>query len=240
MKNAVEIKNLSFSYNNTPFISNLSTSIPAHTTTVIMGESGCGKSTLLRLIAGLERPHSGEIKIFGQTMSTPSDLVPPGKRNIGYIFQNLALWPHLTVYKHIEFGLNQKNPTNRDGKIQQIASFFKLTPHLDKYPWQLSGGQRQLLALARALAPDPSLLLMDEPLTGIDPVLKKEILSYIKKISSTMQVSIIYVTHERDEALALAQEIIMMRNGQIIAQGHKDDIISMTDDYISAFFEKKL
>ncbi len=229
----VEIKNLSFAYGNNEILRSITVSVSANTLTAIMGQSGCGKTTLIRLIAGLETPHSGEIIINGKTVSSPQKITPPSQRGFGYIFQNLALWPHLTVKQHISYAISNGSQE----KINEIANFFKLRAHLDKYPNQLSGGQKQLLALARAMAPNPSLILMDEPLTGMDPVLKEYVLDFILKIKGSLQTTIIYVTHDSSEVEKTADKIIMMKDGKIITSGTPADMKNSDDEYVRSFLK---
>jgi iron(III) transport system ATP-binding protein len=232
----VEIKNLAFSYGNNRILKNINATIPRNLVTAIMGHSGCGKTTLIRLIAGLERPNNGQIIINGNVVSSPANIVEPSQRNIGYIFQDLALWPHLTVQQHISYVLSSLNKKPSFNKIKEIATFFKLEQHLNKYPDQLSGGQKHLLALARAMAVNPSLLLMDEPLTGMDPLLKKFVLDFILKIKNNLKTTIIYVTHDRFEVEKIADYIIMMKEGEIISTGNLTKIKSLEDKYIKSFF----
>ena len=232
----VEIKNLSFAYGGNKILRDITVSIPANSLTAIMGQSGCGKTTLIRLIAGLETPHGGEIIINGKTVSAPQKITPPSQRGIGYIFQNLALWPHLTVKQHIAYVLSSEKTENTEKKIKETANFFKLDAHLNKYPHQLSGGQKQLLALARSMAPNPSLVLMDEPLTGMDPVLKEYVLDFILKIKSSLQTTIIYVTHDSREIEKTADKIVMMKDGKIITSGTPAELKNSDDEYVRSFF----
>jgi len=234
MNYAVEISDLTFYYGSQEVLKRINVNIPSGQTIVIMGSSGCGKTTLLRLIAGFEQPLDGVVKIFGKEVSNSHLTVEPYKRQIGFVFQNLALWPHLTVEKHLKFAL-QEVKSKED--ILHLARFFKLEKHLSKFPHQLSGGQKQLLALARAMAASPKILLMDEPLTGLDPALKKEILAYLWKIKNEFGTTVIYVTHESNEAKKLADYLIVMRSGEIVLKGSLDKVLSADDNYIKTLLE---
>ncbi|MGA1824148.1 MAG: ABC transporter ATP-binding protein [bacterium] len=194
---------------------------------VILGASGCGKTTLLRLIAGFEEPDAGSIYIDGLLASSIDTMIPPHKRKLGMIFQDLALWPHMTVKEHINFGLRGEglSKRQREEKIRETMKFVSLPDHLHRYPHQLSGGQRQRLAIARTISLEPSIILMDEPLSNLDPDLKNKIRDVILKMKEALQISILYVTHDHDDALLLADRVAIMNHGRIKKIGKKEEIM---------------
>lgn len=185
----------------------------------LLGRSGCGKTTTLRLIAGLETPDEGEIWIEGACVASAGrNLVPPSARGIGFVFQDLALWPHLTVTESLDFVLGSGGVPKRE-RSQRIRETLRLT-HIesfaDSYPSQLSGGEQQRAALARALVGQPRLLLLDEPLSSLDEDLKAELLIELASLQRSLRVTTIYVTHSRSEAATLAHRIAFMSDGRIV------------------------
>ncbi len=188
----------------------------------LIGPSGAGKTTLLRLIAGLERPDSGTVFIDGIKVDDgPSMLVPPEKRKIGMIFQGLALWPHLTACQNLEFVLKnspsakKRNKKERREAIHETATSMGIEPLLKKYPGQLSEGQKQRLAIGRAMIAEPDILLMDEPLSHLDAVLRKEILRLIVEQTRKRNTALVYVTHQKQEAFFIADEVMVLENGRM-------------------------
>jgi len=202
----IELKNINFAYNNKTVLKNLNIRFEANKITCLLGNSGSGKTTILRLIAGLETAQTGEIFIENELVSSKNKiLVPPHKRNLGYIFQDLALWPHMSVYKNIAFGLKERKITDFDKKTIEILDFFGISNLKNNYPHQLSGGQKQLVAIARSIVLKPKILLMDEPLSNLDKNLKNKILDYIIKIKNEFNLTIIYVTHDDTETGKIAE-----------------------------------
>ena len=195
---------------------------------VFVGPSGCGKSTTLRMIAGLEEITSGELVIDGQRMND----VAPKDRDIAMVFQSYALWPHMSVRKNVEFPIKNSKfvspeiRSNCDSRVQELIGMVGLTGMEKRLPAQLSGGQRQRVALARALAVNPDLLLMDEPLSNLDTELRVEMRREIKELHQKTKVTVVYVTHDQSEALALADRIVVMNQGQIEQVGTPQEIYS--------------
>jgi multiple sugar transport system ATP-binding protein len=181
---------------------------------VLLGPSGCGKTTLLRMIAGLEIADAGTITIGGRDVTT----LPPRKRDIAMVFQNYAIFPHLTVRQNIAFGLKMKGEEKKSitERTEQAADLVELSDYLDRRPGQLSGGQRQRVAVARAVAAGPSVLLMDEPLSNLDALLRLKFRSDLKRIVHELRTTTIYVTHDQVEALSLGDRLAVMRDGKII------------------------
>ncbi len=194
----------------------------------VVGPSGCGKTTLLRLIAGLESPDEGSVLIDGIEVSTPAQMVAPYKRGLSMIFQDLALWPHMTAREHIEFVLKkEKHP--RDiikAKIDMILKDVNLNGYNNRSPHELSGGEKQRLAIARAIASNPRYLLMDEPFSNLDSILKEELQDLVIGLKNNLRMSIIYVTHNIEEALVLADRIAVMDKGRLEQIDSKDRVIN--------------
>ncbi|RZP02820.1 MAG: ABC transporter ATP-binding protein [Gammaproteobacteria bacterium] len=180
----------------------------------ILGPSGCGKSTLLRLIAGLEKPSQGEIKIKGIKASSRKNLLPPEKRNVGLVVQDKALFPHLSVYSNICFGI-KKNKT-KDDIASELLTLFKIENLKSKYPHEISGGEQQRVALARSLATNPDLLMLDEPFSALDKDLKETLYSEISLVFSERKSTILLVTHDQKEAELMTERQIMMEKGSFL------------------------
>lgn len=182
--------------------------------TVIIGPSGSGKTTLLRLVVGFETVDTGKILIDGKDASC----LAPHKRNIGLVFQDLALWPHMTVKENIGFGLKSNRRFNNkeaQARIEDVLLLVDLKGHSNRYPSQLSGGEQQRVALARALILQPRILLLDEPLSNLDLVLREDLQKVILSLQQKLRMTIVYVTHNQDEALAMAQQLAVMNAGRI-------------------------
>lgn len=184
----------------------------------LLGASGCGKTTLLRLIAGLETPDDGEIWIAGERVAASGhNLLPPRARGIGFVFQDLALWPHLTVEGNLDFVLASARMKRRDRqvRIDEVLGLVQALPFAKRYPAQLSGGEQQRAAIARAIVGRPQLLLLDEPMSSLDSDLKAVLLQELATLQSTLKITTVYVTHNREEAAALAHRVVTMHCGRI-------------------------
>ncbi len=180
----------------------------------LVGPSGCGKTTLLRLIAGFERPDSGVIELDGRKLSAPNVFTPPDKRRIGMVFQDYALFPHMTVAANIGFGLRERK--GRAERVAELLGLVGLEGLGKRLPHQLSGGQQQRVALARALAASPDLLLLDEPFSNLDPGMRNRVRTEVRQIIASLGITAIFVTHDQEEALSLAQEVAVMLDGRIV------------------------
>lgn len=187
---------------------------------VIVGPSGCGKTTLLRLIAGLEVPDAGTISANGARVAGPGhNLVPPHERGLGFVFQDLALWPHLTVGENLGFALGSAHVprTERASRLQRALDMMRIGRLGGRYPHQLSGGEQQRAALARALVGQPRVLLLDEPFSSLDPDLRATLRTELHQLRRELRVTMVYVTHDREDAAALADAVIEMRAGRIVS-----------------------
>lgn len=181
----------------------------------ILGPSGCGKTTFLRALAGFQPISHGEIIVHKKLFSKPGFTLPPEKRHIGMMFQDLALFPHLTVEENIKFGLKELSRLEQDRRCQQVLELTELHNQQKKHPHELSGGQQQRIALARAIAPQPEILLLDEPFSSLDPDLREQVATEVRKILKHENITAILVTHDQHEAFALADEVGVMVDGHI-------------------------
>ena len=191
---------------------------------VVLGPSGCGKTTMLRVIAGLEVPDSGQVLLDGTTVSAPGRThVPPHRRQLGFVFQDLALWPHLTVRQNLDFVLGSKGLSRpeQDRRAHDALALVRIEELVGRYPHQLSGGEQQRVALARAIVPEPRVLLLDEPLSSLDAELRADLRSELARLQRALSLTTVYVTHDREDAAALADCVIEMRAGRILAV-HRD------------------
>ena len=218
---STEIRNIIMEFNGFRALNDISLNIDTGEFIAILGPSGCGKTTLLRLLAGFNRPTSGEIRIGEKVVADKDYVLPPNERFISMVFQSYALWPHMSVKKNVEFPIKNSKfvspqiRENCDSRVRELIEMVGLTGMERRLPSQLSGGQRQRVALARALSVDPDLLLMDEPLSNLDTELRVEMRREIKELHQKTGVTVVYVTHDQSEALALADRIVVMNHGQI-------------------------
>ena len=222
----IRIENLRKTYGEVEALQEITLELSSSEILAVVGPSGCGKTTLLRVIAGFESPDEGTVLIDGVEVSTPGHMVAPYNRGLSMIFQDLALWPHMTVSEHIEFVRRKDRPSKKvlRSETQGILQDVNLNDHHRRYPHELSGGEKQRLAIARALASKPSYLLMDEPFSSLDSILKKELQSLIIGLKNGPQIGIVYVTHNMEEALILADRIAIMNTGRLEQIGGKKTI----------------
>ena len=219
IKMIVKIDNVSKLYNNIPVIRSISLDIEKGERVVILGPSGCGKTTLLRMIAGFIHPDKGKLIIDGRVVAdNGKNIIGPENRQVGMVFQDLALWPHMSGYKNLEFGLKAKKipKKERNRLINAILEKVHMAQYKNVYPGELSGGQQQRIALARALVMQPEVLLLDEPLSSLDENLRLTLRKEILRLQEELAITLIYVTHDREEALSLATRIVIMKSGKIL------------------------
>ncbi len=230
----VELKNINKSFGDFKASDNVSFEIEKGTLVGLLGPSGSGKTTILRMIAGLETPDSGDIIINGKRVND----VPAGKRGIGFVFQNYALFRYMTVYDNIAFGLTVQKVDKRkiDKRVNELIELIGLKGLEKRYPSQLSGGQRQRVAFARALAPNPQLLLLDEPFAAIDAKVRQELRTWLKDMIQKLGVTSIFVTHDQDEAIEVADTIIITNKGKIEQVGTPREIYTLPKTAFSCSF----
>ncbi len=213
----IKLENITKRFDKFVAVDNLSLDIKEHDFITLLGPSGCGKTTTLRMIAGLETPTEGRITI-GDRVVFDSECginISPAKRDIGFLFQNYALWPHMTVYQNIAFGLENLKWKKDDiaTRVDEMLKMLKIEEFVSRYPSELSGGQQQRVAIARTLAPKPQVLFMDEPLSNLDAKLRSEMRTELKRLHSDTSSTFIYVTHDQLEAMTLATRICLMEKG---------------------------
>jgi len=227
LKMFIEINRLNFKYKGAEedTLKDFSINIAKGEIVSILGESGSGKSTVLRLIAGLEIPKSGVIKIDSKIVLDENTFVLPEKRGIGMVFQDYALFPHLTVEENIKFGLKSYQKHEKKNRLKEMLELVNLVNYQKRYPHELSGGQQQRVALARALAPNPSLLLLDEPFSNLDKELQNKIRDDLKEIIKQTGITSIFVTHDRDDSKALADRVVILNRGMVTGIGSPQDLL---------------
>ena len=230
----VELKDINKTYAGYQASNHVSFGIEQGRLIALLGPSGSGKTTILRMIAGLETPDSGEIVIHGKVVNN----IPASERGIGFVFQNYALFRYMTVYDNIAFGLNVKKENKKyiDERVHELLKLISLDGLEKRYPSQLSGGQRQRVAFARALAPNPHLLLLDEPFAAIDAKVRQELRSWLKEMIEKLGITSIFVTHDQDEAIEVADEIIITNKGHIEQKGTPLEIYQNPQTAFAASF----
>ncbi len=213
----LEVRGLTAAYGSTQVLHGIDLDVPSGSMTAILGPSGSGKTTLLRVIAGFERAQSGTVSIAEQVVESPKRHVPPERRRVGYVAQDGALFPHLSVARNVAFGLN-RGP-GRDKRVAELLALVGLSDFAGRYPHELSGGQQQRVALARALAGRPPLILLDEPFAALDASLRADVRRDITRILDETRTTTVLVTHDQDEALSMAGQVAVLRAGLIAQAG---------------------
>jgi sulfate transport system ATP-binding protein len=219
---AIDVRNVSKSFNGFKALDDVSLRVPDGSLTALLGPSGGGKSTLLRVIAGLEAPDGGEVLFSGEAVTT----LPAQERGVGFVFQHYAAFKHMTVRDNIAFGLRIRKRPKAEvrERVDELLALVHLGGWADRYPAQLSGGQRQRMALARALAVQPRVLLLDEPFGALDATVRKELRDWLRKLHDEVHVTTIFVTHDQEEALEVAQQVAVINGGRIEQTGTPDDL----------------
>ncbi|MCL2100295.1 MAG: sulfate ABC transporter ATP-binding protein [Fibromonadales bacterium] len=223
---SIEIENIHKKFGNFVALDDISINIPKGEITALLGPSGCGKTTLLRIIAGLETPDSGVIKLFGEDLADKQ----AKDRKVGFVFQHYALFKHMTVFDNIAFGLRVRPRKIRPDKktiqenVMRLVSLVQLEGFVNRLPSELSGGQRQRVALARALAVEPSVLLLDEPFGALDAKVRKGLRQWLRRLHDEIHVTSIFVTHDQDEALEVSDSIVIVNKGKIEQTGSPEEV----------------
>ncbi|NLD03697.1 MAG: ABC transporter ATP-binding protein [Clostridiales bacterium] len=239
---AVTIKNVSKSFGDNTVLHDFSQVFADGEFVTLLGPSGCGKTTMLRMIAGFEKPTTGEIYVGETLVSGDKTFLPPEKRNMGMVFQSYAVWPHMNVYDNVAYPLTIKriNKTDMKKKVEKVLSIVHLGQYAQRYPNQLSGGQQQRVALARALVAEPNLLLLDEPLSNLDAKLRESMRFEIKEIQQSLGIAVVYVTHDQTEAMAMSDRIFLINRGVVQQSGRPDEIYNHPNNQFVADFLGKV
>jgi iron(III) transport system ATP-binding protein len=233
-RHAVRVAGVQKSYGAVVALEDVSLDLTAGTMLALLGPSGCGKTTCLRLIAGFERPDRGSIEIDGRRVASPTSMVPPERRRVGFVFQDLALFPHLSVRQNIAYGI-RRHPDRRV-RTDELLELVGLLPDAERLPHELSGGMQQRVALARALAPRPDVVLLDEPFSSLDQAMRTQLRAEVRQILRDANQSAIFVTHDQGEALTMADQVAVMTRGRVL-QVAKPEIIYAEPEtpYVATF-----
>jgi iron(III) transport system ATP-binding protein len=219
---ALEVRNLVKRYGDKEVVSGIGFTVDAGEVLAILGPSGCGKTTTLRLIAGFEQPNEGTIAIAGQTVSQPGKCLPPEKRRIGMVFQDGVLFPHLSVGDNVGFGIPRGQ--KKDDRVRQALEVVGLGGLENRMPYELSGGQQQRVSLARAIVPNPAIILLDEPFASLDAALRTRLRADVRHILTDIGATVIWVTHDQEEALSLADWVAVMFDGRIVQDAAPEEL----------------
>jgi sulfate transport system ATP-binding protein len=219
---AIDVRNVTKTFGSTSVLTDVSVSVATGSLTALLGPSGGGKSTLLRIIAGLEQPDTGTVIISG----IDATRLPPQRRNVGFVFQHYAAFKHMTVFNNVAFGLRIRNRPRTEirARVTELLELVHLEQFADRYPAQLSGGQRQRMALARALAVEPQVLLLDEPFGALDAQVRKELRAWLRRLHDEVHVTTVFVTHDQEEAIEVADTIVVLAGGVVEQSGSPEDI----------------
>ncbi|MEA2439594.1 MAG: sulfate/thiosulfate transport system ATP-binding protein [Thermoleophilaceae bacterium] len=231
---SIAVENVTRRFGDFLAVDDISLDVPAGSLTALLGPSGSGKSTLLRMIAGLDMPDAGRVLIAGEDRTTQ----PARKRDVGFVFQHYAAFKHMTVRDNVGFALSiRKAPKERiRERVNELLELVHLEAYGDRYPSQLSGGQRQRMALARALAVEPKVLLLDEPFGALDATVRKELREWLRRLHDEVHVTTIFVTHDQEEAMEVAEQIVVMNNGRIEQVGSPRELYDApANDFVMSF-----
>lgn len=232
---AVRLEGVYHVYGDVPSVRGLSLEVHPGEVVCLLGPSGCGKTTALRIAAGLESVTHGRVFVGGEEMSRPGNTVPPEARDVGLVFQDYALFPHLTIAKNVGFGLPKGRAS--EARVSEVLAKVGMTDYAGSYPHELSGGQQQRVALARALAPEPRAVLMDEPFSGLDARLREEVRDKTLHVLKASGTAVLMVTHDAEEAMHMADRIIVMRNGHVEQEGRPDALyMNPINGFVAGFF----
>ncbi len=218
----IEVAGVAKRFGSTPVLHDVSVGVQPGGTLALLGPSGCGKTTLLRLIAGLERPDAGIVRIGERIVAGPGLWLPPERRRVGMVFQDWALFPHLSVHDNVGFGLAKAD--RRSGRVEQVLDMVGLAGQARRLPGTLSGGQQQRVALARALAPEPDVLLLDEPFSNLDASLRVQVRRDVRALLTDIAITAVFVTHDQEEAFYLGDQVAVLHEGRMVQQGAPAEI----------------
>jgi iron(III) transport system ATP-binding protein len=221
---AIRLEGISKSFGATRAVEEVTLAVERGELMAVLGPSGCGKTTLLRLIAGFEAPDNGSVEVGEETVAGPARLVPPERRRVGMVFQDYALFPHLSVEANVAFGLSRRTREERDSLTRRTLELVGLQHKTGRHPHELSGGERQRVALARALAPEPEVVLLDEPFSSLDATLRADLRREVELILRDAEATALLVTHDQEEALSLADRLAVMREGRIVQVGAPEEV----------------
>src|SRR3954464_10733078 len=230
----IEARNVTKRYGEFAALDDVSVAVRDGSLTALLGPSGGGKSTLLRVIAGLEAPDAGAVEIDG----TDASVLPPQRRGVGFVFQHYAAFKHMTVWRNVAFGLEIRHTPKTEIKrrVQELLELVHLEQFAHRYPSQLSGGQRQRMARARALAVEPKVLLLDEPFGALDAQVRKELRAWLRRLHEQVHVTTVFVTHDQEEAMEVADSIVVMAGGRIEQVGSPRDLYDHpASDFVMSF-----
>jgi iron(III) transport system ATP-binding protein len=234
----LDIDDVCMSFGEVMAVDHVSLAVAEGETVVLLGPSGCGKTTLLRLIAGFNRPKSGAIRVAGKTVASPTVMVPPEKRSLSMVFQSYAVWPHKTVFENLAYGLRLRRmaAATITAKVNDALATVRMDGYGARLPGELSGGQQQRVALARALVLEPEILLFDEPLSNLDATLREHMRFEIKALLAKLGITCIYVTHDQNEAMVIADRVAVMNRGRIEQLGSPEDVYYRSEtDFVAQF-----
>ncbi|WP_435358211.1 ABC transporter ATP-binding protein [Haloarchaeobius sp. DFWS5] len=232
----LELDGVAKSYGSEEVISDLSLSVREGEILTMLGPSGCGKTTTLRLVAGLERIDGGVVALNGEPVSGADSFVPPEQRGVGVVFQEFALFPHMTAAENIAFGLKEASEDEKAQRVDEMLDLVGLQSHRESYPDELSGGQQQRIALARSLAPEPRILLLDEPFSNLDVDLRVEMREEVRRILKEAGVTAISVTHDQEEAMSISDRVAVMNDGDLEQVGRPEQVFQHPESRFVAGF----
>ena len=237
----ITIKNLSKTFDRQPVVREFNDVFKDGEFVTLLGPSGCGKTTMLRMIAGFEVPTSGEIWIDDRLVSGGKTFIPPERRDIGMVFQSYAVWPHMNVFDNVAYPLAIRHTAKEEirARVSRLLEIVHLTQYAGRFPSQLSGGQQQRIALARALLAQPKVLLLDEPLSNLDAKLRESMRFEIKEITGQLGITVVYVTHDQTEAMAMSDRILLINNGIVQQSGTPEEIYNRpANPFVADFLGK--
>ena len=238
---SVTIRQITKSFGSNVILSNFNEDFKDGEFVTLLGPSGCGKTTMLRMIAGFEKPTTGEIYIDDTLVSSDKVFLPPEKRGVGMVFQSYAVWPHMDVFQNVAYPLTiaKKDKATIEQKVAHVLDIVHLSQYAKRYPNQLSGGQQQRVALARALVAEPKLLLLDEPLSNLDAKLRESMRFEIKEIQRNLGITVVYVTHDQTEAMAMSDRVFLINRGIVQQKGSPEEIYRQpVNQFVADFLGK--